>query len=159
MKARAAHALRWAACLCALGVVALAGPQARAQSAADSAPAGAYQDRLINGGSLAPDISTGDYLSTSDPSGLARSIRIDAVASVLSQQGPNAAPTLHENGIVADAQWETSTYGACRPMRRVASAVAISSSPAQAVTMPPFHCTSAACPSMGAGRPTTLWAT
>ncbi len=112
MKARAAHALRWAACLCALGVVALAGPQARAQSAADSAPAGAYQDRLINGGSLAPDISTGDYLSTSDPSGLARSIRIDAVASVLSQQGPNAAPTLHENGIVADAQWETSTYGA-----------------------------------------------
>jgi hypothetical protein len=112
MKARAAHALRWAACLCALGVVALAGPQARAQSAADSAPAAPYQDRLISGGSLAPDISTGDYLSTSDPSGLARSVRIDAVASMLSQQGPNAAPTLHENGVVADAQWETSTYGA-----------------------------------------------
>jgi hypothetical protein len=112
MKARAAHALRWAACLCAFGVVALTAPQARAQSAADSAPAPPYQDRLISGGSLAPDISTGDYLNTSDPSGLARSIRVDAVASVLSQQGPNAAPTLHENGIVADAQWETSTYGA-----------------------------------------------
>ncbi len=112
MKARAAHALRWAACLCALGVVTLAVPRARAQSAADSAPAATYQDRLISGGSLAPDISTGDYLSTSDPSGLARSIRVDAVASALSQQGPNAAPTLHENGIVADAQWETSTYGA-----------------------------------------------
>jgi SdrD B-like domain len=112
MKARAAHALRWAACLCGLGVVVLVGPQARAQSAADSAPAAAYQDRLISGGSLAPDISVGDYLSTSDPSGLARSVRIDAVASVLSQQGANAAPTLHENGFVGNAQWETSSYGA-----------------------------------------------
>jgi hypothetical protein len=112
MKARAAHALRWAACLCGLGVMAVAAPQARAQVAADSPAAAGYQDRLISGGSLAPDISMGDYLSTSDPSGLARSIRVDAVASVLSQQGPNAAPTLHENGIVADAQWETSTYGA-----------------------------------------------
>ncbi len=112
MKARAAHAQRWAACLCALGVVTLVAPRARAQSAPDPAPAAPYQDRLIGGGNLAPDISLGDYLSTGDPTGLARSVRIDAVASTLSQQGPNAAPTLHENGIVADAQWETSTYGA-----------------------------------------------
>jgi SdrD B-like domain len=113
MKARAARALSWAACLCGLGVMAATGPPVRAQSApAPAAAAAAYEDRLINGGNLTPDISSGDYLGTSDPTGLARSIRVDAVASVLSQQGQNAAPTVHENGIVLDTQWETSSYGA-----------------------------------------------
>ena len=86
----------------------------RAQSAAPAATpaAPAYEDRLIGGGTLTPDISSGDYLSTSDSSGLARSIRIDGVTSTLSQQGVNAAPTLHENGIVVNSQWETSTFGA-----------------------------------------------
>jgi SdrD B-like domain len=108
MKAPAAHALRWAACLCVIGFIAVATRPARAQSA----PEPAYEDRLISGGALKPDISAGDYLSPGDTTGLARSVRVDAVASVLSQSGPNAAPTAHEDGIVADAQWETSVYGA-----------------------------------------------
>ena len=116
MKARAAHAPYRVACLCVFAVLAFTGgsPSARAQSAAPAAAAAApaYEDRLIGGGTLTPDISSGDYQSTGDSSGLARSIRIDAVTSTLSQQGANAAPTLHENGIVVDTQWETSTLGA-----------------------------------------------
>ncbi len=109
MNARAAHALRWAACLGVLGLLTVAARPARAQTAGDSA---VYEDRLINGGTLRPDISAGDYLSTSDTTGLARSVRVDAVTSVLAQTGPNAQPTAHENGFVADAQWETAAYGA-----------------------------------------------
>src|SRR5262249_56201620 len=81
----------------------------RAQSAPEPT---AYEDHLISGGTLKPDISAGDYLTPGDTTGLARSVRIDGVASVLSQQGPIAQPAVHENGIVADAQWETSVYGA-----------------------------------------------
>ena len=116
MKVHAAHAPYRVACLCVFGVLTFAGgpPSARAQSAAPAAApaAPAYEDRLIGGGTLTPDISSGDYLSTNDSSGLARSIRIDGVTSTLSQQGVNAAPTLHENGIVVNGQWETSTFGA-----------------------------------------------
>ena len=114
MMARAAHALAGAAWLCGIGVLGLAGPAAHAQSSPGPGPPPppAYEDRLINGGTLAPDVSLGDYLSTADTSGLARSVRIDAVASMLDQYGPNAAPTLHENGIVFDTQWETGGYGA-----------------------------------------------
>jgi len=108
MNAHAAHALR-AACLCVLGLLAVAARPTRAQTATTPE---VYEDRLISGGTLKPDISAGDYLSTSDPTGLARSVRIDAVTSVLSQTGPNAAPTAHENGFVGDVQWETSVYGA-----------------------------------------------
>ena len=93
MKARAAHALRWAACLCGFSIMATAAPGAWAQSAA-APPPPSYEDRLISGGSLTPDISLGDYQSTSDTTGLARSVRIDAVASVLQQTGANAAPTV-----------------------------------------------------------------
>jgi hypothetical protein len=71
-----------------------------------------YQDRLIDGGTLAPDISAGDYLYTSDATGLARSVRVDAVASVLSQQGFRAASSFHEDGFIGDAQWDTADYGA-----------------------------------------------
>jgi hypothetical protein len=113
MKARTAHALHRVACLCIFGVLAGGSPLVRAQSAAPAAAAPpGYEDRLIGGGTLTPDISSGDYLSTSDSSGLARSLRIDGVTSTLSQQGANASPTLHENGIVVDTQWETSTFGA-----------------------------------------------
>jgi hypothetical protein len=114
MKARAACARYRVACLCVFGVLAFAGgsPAARAQSGAPApAAAPAYEDRLIGGGTLTPDISSGDYLSSNDASGLARSIRIDGVASTLSQQGANAAPTLHENGFVVGSQWETRTFG------------------------------------------------
>ena len=112
MKARDTHALRRAACLCTFGFAIVGGPTAHAQSSLAPPPPAGYQDRLISGGTLAPDISSGDYLDSSDPTGLTRSVRIDAVASVLSQQGANATPTVHENGIVADAQWETRAYGA-----------------------------------------------
>jgi hypothetical protein len=112
MKARAARALRSAACLYGLALMACAALPLRAQTAAGPEPPPTYEDRLINGGTLSPDISAGDYLSTNDPTALARSLRVDAVASVLSQQGQNAAPTVHENGIVLDARWDTSTYGA-----------------------------------------------
>ena len=113
MKLPARRALHLAACLC--GLVAIGRAEQPAQRAAggrrpaDAAPA--YQDRLIGGGNLAPDISAGDN-STSDTSGLARSIRVDAVGSVLHQDGPNSAPDLHEYGIVTDAQWDTVSYGA-----------------------------------------------
>ena len=113
MKAAAARALR-GACLCVLAMLAAAGRPAQAQSEAQSPPGPGpppgYEDRLIGGGNLKPDISLGDYYSA-DTSGLARSIRIDAVASVLDGQGANPTPTIHENGVVADGQWETATYG------------------------------------------------
>jgi SdrD B-like domain len=71
----------------------------------------AYQDHYIDNGSLTPDISTGDY-GTSDPTGLARAIRIDGVVSDISQQGTNAGPSIHEDGVIVDAQWDTASYGA-----------------------------------------------
>jgi len=108
MNAHAARAVR--ACLYVLAALAPALP-ARAQSTSGPAPPPqAYEDRLIGGGNLAPDISLGDYYSN-ESSGLARSGHVDAVASRLESLGANPAPTLHENGIVASGQWETSTYG------------------------------------------------
>ncbi|HEV8017199.1 MAG TPA: SdrD B-like domain-containing protein [Steroidobacteraceae bacterium] len=109
MKARAAHALR-SAWLCGLWVLAVAAAPARAQSPPGPGPPAVYEDRLIGGGTLAPDISFGDYY-TPDTSGLARSIRIDAVTSMLEGTGANPTPTVHENGFVADSQWETAQYG------------------------------------------------
>ena len=110
MTARVRRAALLARCLLALGWLAAA--VARAQTPPPSPSADApYQDRYIAGGSLTPDISSGDY-TTSDPSGLARSIRIDAVASMLRQEGPGAAPAVNENGVVADAQWDTASFGA-----------------------------------------------
>ena len=70
-----------------------------------------YQDRYIGGGSLAPDITTGDD-ATSDTQGLARSLQIDGVASVLSSHDSGSSHSIMEDGIIAKAQWETATYGA-----------------------------------------------
>jgi len=97
---------------CLLGLGWLAGAVARAQTSPPVPAAEApYQDRYIAGGTLTPDISSGAYL-TSDSSGLARSLRIDGVASMLSQQGAGAPPAVNENGVVADAQWDTASFGA-----------------------------------------------
>jgi hypothetical protein len=83
-----------------------------ARPAAPAAPAApAYEDHYIAGGTLTPDISSGIY-GTSDTTGLARSIRVDAVASLLSQQGPGAPADVHENGLIASAQWDSAAYGA-----------------------------------------------
>jgi hypothetical protein len=110
MTARVRRAALLARCLLALGWLAAAVARAQTPPPAPSADA-PYQDRYIAGGSLTPDLSSGDY-TTSDPSGLARSIRIDAVASMLRQEGPGAAPAVNENGVVADAQWDTASFGA-----------------------------------------------
>jgi hypothetical protein len=80
-----------------------------AQPADPPAPA-AYQDRVIGGGSLVPDITTGDE-GTSDTQGLAHSLQIDGVASLLSSHGGGSDDNVTENGIIAKAQWETATYG------------------------------------------------
>ena len=104
---------RLVAWLCGLSVLAALSAPSQAQTAPQtpSAPAPTYQDRYIAGGTLSPDISTGDY-GTSDTSGLARSIRMDGVVSVLDQEGPDAPSRTHENGVIADAQWDTASYGA-----------------------------------------------
>src|SRR5437763_4229934 len=93
-------------------IAALSAPS-HAQTApqAPPVPAPTYQDRYIAGGTLSPDISTGDY-GTTETSGLARSIRTDSVGSVLDQEGPNSPPRTHENGLLAGAQWDTVSYGA-----------------------------------------------
>ena len=89
-------------------------PDAARAGAAPSAPAPeapAYQDRYIGGGSLAPDISRGDD-ATSDTSGLAHSLQLDGVLSMLSSHRGGPDSNVSENGLIARAQWETATYGA-----------------------------------------------
>jgi len=101
MKRRGHAAHRLAFGLCGLvGLVALSAAQAAA-----------YQDRYIGGGSLAPDISAGDE-ATSDTRGLAHSLELDGVLSVLSSRGSGSDSSVMENGIIAKSQWETATYGA-----------------------------------------------
>jgi hypothetical protein len=109
----AGRALPLAAWLCGLWVLAALDAPSHAQTAPQAPPPQppAYQDRYIAGGTLSPDISTGDY-GTSDTNGLARSIRIDGVVSVLDQEGPNPSPRTQENGVIVDAQWDTASYGA-----------------------------------------------
>src|ERR1700740_3699408 len=103
---RIAEATRRAAFwLCAL--CAIATPMARTQ---ESAPA-PYRDHYIAGGSLAPDISTGES-GTSDSAGLARSLRIDGVLSVLTGSGAGAPNSFDEYGVVLGSQWDTASYGA-----------------------------------------------
>src|SRR6266513_790708 len=109
----AGRAWRLVAWLCGLSVLAALSAPSQAQTAPQTppAPAPTYQDRYIAGGTLSPDISTGGY-GTSETSGLARSIRIDGVVSVLDQEGADASPRAHENGVIVDAQWDTASYGA-----------------------------------------------
>jgi len=71
-----------------------------------------YQDKYIGGGSMKPDVSSGDAAAGADDgSGLARSVQIDAVGSLLSSHGGGADSNVTENGIVAKSQWETAGYG------------------------------------------------
>src|SRR5271170_7846358 len=69
-----------------------------------------YQDKLIDGGALVPDVSKGEAETASDQ-GLARSLQIDGVVSALSSRGGGASTNLDENGILAKSQWETVSYG------------------------------------------------
>jgi hypothetical protein len=70
-----------------------------------------YQDNLIGGGSLAPDISKGED-DGSDAGGLARSLQIDGVVSALRARDGGASTNVMENGVIAKSQWETAAYGA-----------------------------------------------
>jgi len=105
MKLRGNLAPRLAFCLCGLGL------GAAASSAVNPPAPPQYQDRYIGGGSLVPDISTGDE-GTSDAQGLARSLELDGVASVLRSRGAGSDTNVMENGVIARAQWETVAYGA-----------------------------------------------
>jgi len=104
MKARANLVSRLVAGLC--GLAALAGSAAVCAEA--SAP---YQDRIIGGGTLAPDISMGDA-DVSDTGGLAHSLQIDGVVSALHSGGSGSTANVVENGVVLRSQWETVGYGA-----------------------------------------------
>ncbi|HEY2629618.1 MAG TPA: carboxypeptidase-like regulatory domain-containing protein [Usitatibacter sp.] len=95
--------MRWfAAVLCILGFAALR------SSAADEAPAApAYEDKLIDGGNLAPlESGQGDFQYNSD--GLARSWRVEGFGSYLDQGGVKR----HENGLVLSGRLDTLEYGA-----------------------------------------------
>jgi hypothetical protein len=120
MKGRARLAPRLVVGLWGLGGLPCAGAAMAGAETADAgaaapqetpAAAPAYQDRLIDGGSLTPDISSGGD-ATSDTRGLARSLQLDGVVSVLSSHGGGADDNVSENGFVAKAQWETAAYGA-----------------------------------------------
>jgi hypothetical protein len=104
MKARANFISRFAAGLCGLG--ALAGTAA---VCAEGTPA--YQDRIIGGGTLAPDISMGEA-DVSEAQGLAHSLQIDGVASALHSGNAGGTANVVENGLVVRSQWETVSYGA-----------------------------------------------
>jgi hypothetical protein len=110
MKPRADLVLRLALGCCGLGGIAWScAADAQTASAAPDAPV--YHDRYIGGGTLTPDISAGDG-STDDTTGLAHSLQIDGVASVLSSRGDGSSNNLTENGVIAKSQWETASYGA-----------------------------------------------
>ena len=125
MTSRADLARRLAVGLCALSWLVRGSAFAQAQpatpavtpavvwSAANLPDQPVYQDHYIGGGSLTPDISASDTGTGSDEGeGLARSVQIDGVASVLSARGGGANSNVVEDGLVAKAQWETAHYGA-----------------------------------------------
>jgi hypothetical protein len=103
MKLRGNLAPRLAFGLCGLG--------AAASGAVNPPAPPPYQDRYIGGGSLVPDISTGDD-GTSGTEGLARSLELDGVLSMLRSRGSGTDANVTENGVIARAQWETVAYGA-----------------------------------------------
>jgi hypothetical protein len=70
-----------------------------------------YQDHYIAGGTLPPDLSA-DSTPTSNSTGLARSLQVDAVASMLTSTQAGSQPTMVEDGLVVRSQWDTSAYGA-----------------------------------------------
>jgi hypothetical protein len=93
------------------GELAAVAPMHAPWSAVNLPGTGAYQDNLIGGGSLAPDISKGAD-DGSDAGGLARSLQVDGVVSALSSRAGDSSTHVMENGIIAKSQWETVAYGA-----------------------------------------------
>ncbi len=109
MSPRAGLASLLAFGLCGPAGLACSGAAQAQAAAAGAAPA--YQDRYIGGGSLSPDVSAGEG-TTDDARGLAHSLQIDGVASVLSSHGAGPKDNVMENGVILRSQWETATYGA-----------------------------------------------
>src|SRR5580700_7459529 len=70
-----------------------------------------YHDHYIAGGTLAPDLSA-DSIPTSASTGLARSLQVDAVASVLTSTQAGSQPTEIEDGLIVRSRWDTAAYGA-----------------------------------------------
>jgi hypothetical protein len=112
MKRRARRILRLAASRCGWWMIAASGASLHAQNAPLTEPAAApaYQDHYIADGTLAPDISPGEY--TTSGSGLARSLRIDGLMSLIEQQGSGAPPATREDGFIVNGQWDTMSWGA-----------------------------------------------
>ena len=112
MKHRARRALRLATWRCGWWIIAASGAPLYAQNAPSTVPAPApvYQDHYIADGTLTPDISAGEY--TTSGSGLARSVRVDGVMSLIEQQGAGAPPATREDGIIVNGQWDTMSFGA-----------------------------------------------
>src|SRR5271167_423852 len=106
MKRRAKLAAQLAFWLCGLGGLTWFSP-----ACAQSVTSAAYQDKYIGGGSLVPDISTGDEAG-SDSQGLARSLQVDGVVSALGSREGGASTNVVETGIVVKSQWETADFGA-----------------------------------------------
>jgi hypothetical protein len=109
---RTRRAAFWLRCLWLLASpVAWAEDSVPAPPANDPLSPAPYVDHYIAGGSLAPDISIDDS-GTSDSAGLARSLRLDGVLSVLTGSGAGAPSSLDEYGVVLSSQWDTASYGA-----------------------------------------------
>ena len=71
----------------------------------------AYQDHYIANGTLRPDISVGD-VSADESGGLARALRVDAVAGVLTQDSAGGHTHVDQEGAIVSAQWDTRSWGA-----------------------------------------------
>src|SRR5215469_1875633 len=93
----------------AQGLASASAAAANADGGPQSPPA--YQDHYIDGGALRPDISVGDA-SPDQSGGLARALRVDAVAGVLTQDGPGGHSHVDQEGAIMSAQWDTRSWGA-----------------------------------------------
>src|SRR5436853_6956148 len=109
--------------LCGLSVIAALSAPSQAQTAPQGSPAqaSAYQDRYIAGGTLSPDISTGDY-GTIETSGLPRAIRTGGAGRDLGREGPHTPAPTHANGLGAGSPGATPRSGACTRAARARSA-------------------------------------
>src|SRR5437660_12908420 len=91
--------------LCGLSVIAALSAPSQSQTAPQGSPAqaSAYQDRSIAGGTLSPDISTGDY-GTTETRGLARSVRTGSARRGPAHEGPDSPPTPQQHDPLPGAQ-------------------------------------------------------
>jgi len=99
------------AALCAAAPARAQAPDTPSTTAAEASSDGGYQDRYIDNGLLPPDIVF-DNTPTNGNDGLARSVRVDQVASVLSSSGGGPNNDVAETGVVLSSRWDTVHYGA-----------------------------------------------